>query len=179
MSCPSATFTATAGTVLASDFSSTAGTVLSAGFSSTAETVLSTTFTVNCANTMAVYVLNLNGITGLTTGTALAAVTVATLPANAVAVINLVVASPYVGEAQATYRIRLAAGSTQSLPRIVTSTNNALYVWELMGVVFTNSTYQGSICELNVTDNKFYPRYAQTVDGVPTSGLADAGFSLP
>ncbi len=151
----------------------------SATFTPTARTILSASFTVNCLNTMAVYVLNLNGITGLTTGTALAAVTVATLPTNAVAVINLAVATPYIGKAQATYRLRLAAGSTQSLPRIVASTNNVLYVWELMGVVFTNATYQGSICELNATDGLLYPRYAQTVDGVPTSGLADAGFSLP
>ncbi len=155
-------------------FTPTAGTVYASNFAATAHTLLFATFTDNTTNTMAVSVLNRSEITGLTTGTALAAISLANLTINSVVVISIPLTSPYSGVAQCTYRLRVTGGDSQSLPKRVTSTYSTAYLWELMGCVFS-----GGICTLNATDNKFYPAVAQTVDGVPSFALSDTGFTLP
>jgi len=171
---PNCTFTPTAGTLYGSAFTAHAGTAPSCTFTSHAGTVFYAEFTDNTTNTMAVSVLNRSEITGLTTGTALAAISLANLTTNAVVVISIPLTSPYSGVAQLTYRLRVTGGDSQSLPRLVTSTYSTAYLWELTACVFS-----GAICTLNATDNKFYPAVAQTVDGVPSFALADTGFTLP
>ena len=155
-------------------FTPTAGTLFGATFGATANTLFFATFTDNALNAMAVNVLNRSEITGLTTGTALAAIDLSTLTTNAVVVISIPLASPYSGVAQCTYRLRVTGGDSQSLPKRVTSTYSTAYLWELTACVFS-----GAICTLNATDGKFYPAVAQTVDGVPSFALADTGFTLP
>lgn len=116
------------------------------------------------------YVLNRSDITALTSGgNSLAALDISTIKSG-----NPIISVFFTGSIRADYRLRLKGASSQSLPWLILSTNDASYIWELVGVM-----KEGVPAPWNPTTSKFHQELLTGSGTQLTSGYDPAGFTLP